>query len=120
MEDNIIIATEMLVVGMSTVFIVLGAFAFVIWFLKKVDALLLRNQAAPSVDSGKAVLETIAETGSNTDITVVIAAAVSAVIGKKVKVKKIHFLDTQHDEANWSHSGRLNIMGSHNINIKGH
>lgn len=116
MEENIIIATEMLVVGLSTVFIVLSAFAFVIWFLKKVDSRLLNNEAASAV---KVTDSLFIEKQSDSELVAVISAAATAIIGAKVKVRKIHFLDHQPDEANWTNTGRLNIMGSHNINIKG-
>lgn len=116
MFDNIIVALEMLVVGMSGVFTVLSIFAFIIWFMKYLDAKIKSNvEEAPILIEQKEYFETRTER----ELIAVLAAASTSIIGKKVKVKKIHFLDTNSDPASWKQSGLSNNMASHNINIKG-
>lgn len=113
MEENLIVATEMLIVGMSGVFFVLIFLAFVIWIMKAFDA---KSQKAKQVE--QPVLQVQKEFfESRTDkelVAIITAAAMAATGGKRLKVKKISFLSQGHD-AGWVGSGRQGVMASHQI-----
>ena len=67
---------------------------------------------------------TDAEKGAENHVTpemlVVIAAAVTAYLGKKVRIRSAKLLRAQHAVANqWSQQGRMIIHASHNLRLKG-
>ncbi len=116
MSENLLVALKMLVVGMSGVFTVLAVFAFIIWLMKYIDAKMKKNaEEAPILLEQKEFFEARTER----ELIAVIAAAATSIIGKKVKIKKLHFLDADISLQNWKTSGISNNMASHNINIKG-
>lgn len=120
MSENMLIGIEMLVVGMSGVFTVLSFFAGLIWMMKEINRRIeLRQQP---VSPYKVFVE---ENNDNIvasdkdDIIMVLASVAVAVLGKKAKVKKIHFLNQGSADGSWSISGRQDVLTSHNIIKKG-
>jgi methylmalonyl-CoA carboxyltransferase 12S subunit len=61
------------------------------------------------------------ETGEVTpDILVVIAAAVTAFLGKKVRIRSAKMLQSPYEVVNpWSQQGRMLIHASHNLQLRG-
>lgn len=55
----------------------------------------------------------------NEELLSIITAVAMAATGKKVKVKRINFLDNQKSNQGWALVGRINVMANHNINLKG-
>ncbi len=49
----------------------------------------------------------------------ILAASADAILGKRVRIKKVQFLDSNKSLANWSVTGRASIMNSHNVNVTG-
>ncbi len=50
----------------------------------------------------------------------IITAVAAATLGYKVKVRTISFLDPNRgNSAGWSLLGRINVLNSHNLKIKG-
>ena len=61
------------------------------------------------------------ETGEvSPEILVVIAAAVTAFLGKKVRIRSAKMLQSSYEVVNpWSQQGRLLIQASHNVRSRG-
>jgi hypothetical protein len=58
--------------------------------------------------------------GNDEEIVTVITAVAAAALGYKAKVKKITLLGGGKPEAGgWSLLGKMDVMASHNVNIKG-
>lgn len=56
------------------------------------------------------------EHGVNPDILVVIAAAVTAFLGKKVRIRSARMLQTPYELINpWSQQGRVSVQASHSL-----
>lgn len=56
----------------------------------------------------------------NEELISIITAVAAAALGYKVKVKTINFLDPNRgNSGGWSLLGRINVLNSHNVNIKG-
>ncbi len=111
MFDKIIESLLLLVVGMSSVIVVLLLFAFIIHAGKLIDEKI--NQIRISRYSRK--IDSKPETEEiNDELIAVITAAVMTTYRKNIRVKKIRFLDhtSQHT---WAVTGRLNVMASHLI-----
>ena len=54
------------------------------------------------------------------EMQVVIAAAVTAFLGKKVRLRSAKMLRSQHGVTNsWSQQGRMLIHASHNLRLRG-
>lgn len=121
MSENMVIGFEMLVVGMSGVFTVLSFFAGLIWVMKEINRRMeLRQQP---VSAHQIFVEenntTVATSNDDDNIIMVLASVAVAVLGKKAKVKKIHFLNQGSADGSWSVSGRQDVLTSHNIIKKG-
>lgn len=116
MDSNILVATQMLCVGISGVFGVLIFYAIVIWLIGNAGRWFAKKpQAAPASAGTPAA----APKTDPRDLVAVIAAAATVAIGSKVKVTRISFL-AQHDATTWTEAGVHGIMASHTIIPKGH
>lgn len=116
MYEKIIEALEVLVVGLAGVFSVLSFFSIMIWFLKWADSKLSKKKVeAPILKVQKEFFETRTEG----ELVAVITAAAMEIFKSKVKIHKIHFLNDASKPSNWASSGRVNVMASHNLNLKG-
>ncbi|MDD3124363.1 MAG: OadG family transporter subunit [Candidatus Kapabacteria bacterium] len=117
MNDNVLLATQMLVIGVGGVFVALIFFAIVIaiirdaksWFGKK-------QQPAAAVSAEKSVVSVPKE--DPRDIVAIISAAAEVAYGKRVKITKISFLQS-HADSGWTEYSRLGTMSNHNIILKG-
>lgn len=116
MNSNLIEALEVMVVGLTGVFTVLTFFSFMIWALKWIDAKTSKSKAEPPILK---VQKEFFETKTESELVAVITAAAMQVFQSNVKIHKIHFLDDNTKPSNWASSGRVSIMASHSINIKG-
>jgi Na+-transporting methylmalonyl-CoA/oxaloacetate decarboxylase gamma subunit len=99
------------VVGVA---VTLAAFSFlagVIWTLTWSDDKLHARKIRPSV---RKVETPQAGDEVNDEVVAVIAAAATAVMRKRVTIKRITFLSPAPGQA-WTVTGRLNIMASHAI-----
>ena len=55
------------------------------------------------------------------EILVMIAAAVTAFLGKKVRIRSAHMLQTPYEIVNpWVQQGRVFVQASHNLTQRGH
>jgi methylmalonyl-CoA carboxyltransferase large subunit len=54
------------------------------------------------------------------EILVVIAAAVTAFLGKKVRIRSAKVLQSPYEVVNpWSQQGRVSVQASHNFRLRG-
>lgn len=105
-----------LVVGMGGVFISLLLLAGMIKLFQTADEWLNRRRIreySEKVETHKV------DDALNDEIVAVISAAVATTIKKRIVVRKIRFLDNRPSGA-WATTGRLNIMGSHLVQKRGH
>jgi len=111
MEQNIIEAVLVLVVGMAVVFLALillaGMIRMLEWTDRRINSLRIKKYAE-KVETHK-VDEEI-----NDEIVAVLSAAVATALRKPVRIRKIRFLSGGPAQA-WAVTGRLNIMASHAI-----
>lgn len=106
----------MLFVGFAVVFTVLIFFSFLIWFLKFLDEKLSKSTAEKPILK---VQKEFFESKTEKELIAVITAAAVQTLGKKIKIHKIHFLQDVAKPSGWASSGRINVMSSHSINLKG-
>jgi|DewCreStandDraft_4_1066084.scaffolds.fasta_scaffold00292_10 Na+-transporting methylmalonyl-CoA/oxaloacetate decarboxylase gamma subunit len=109
--EKLIEALLILFVGMTSVFLSLLFFYIVIFMIREVDEklnnFLVQKKLVPTkLDTEKAQIKP--------EIVAAISAAAYQTFHQPVKIKKIHFLDDSSSRE-WAVSGRINIMGSHNI-----
>jgi methylmalonyl-CoA carboxyltransferase large subunit len=84
-----------------------------------------RPEAAPAVEAlvaAPAVKEAVAlkEETVTPEILVVIAAAVTAFLGKKVRIRSAKMLQSPYEIVNpWSQQGRVFVQASHNLRLRG-
>jgi hypothetical protein len=107
---------SLVVVGMGGVFCALLFLAGMIKLFQSTDEWLNRRrirQYAEKVDSHEV------DDALNDEIVAVLSAAVAITLKKRIVVRKIHFLDNRASGA-WATTGRLNIMGSHLVQNRGH
>lgn len=53
------------------------------------------------------------------ELLAVLSAVAVAATGKKVKIKRISFLNPQRQSKDWMFAGKINTMTNHNFNLKG-
>ena len=82
-----------------------------IWLLKTVDKKFSKSKVEPPVMSPQ---KEFFESRPESELIAVITAAAMMTLGKKIRVKKIHFLK-EHQDVSWTSVARVNIMASHNI-----
>ena len=57
-----------------------------------------------------------AETSVSPDVLVIIAAAVSAFLGKKIRIRSAKMLQSPYEVVNpWSQQGRVSVQASHSL-----
>jgi Na+-transporting methylmalonyl-CoA/oxaloacetate decarboxylase gamma subunit len=112
MNENLIKALNIMLIGMTGVFLSLIFFSVMIWIMKKVDKFLYIKSSEKVVQPTK-----ITERELDEDLIAVLTAAAVAILKKKIRITKIHFLDTP-EQTTWASSGRMNIMTSHAITPK--
>lgn len=111
MIEKIIESLLLLVVGMSSVIIVLLVFALLIQAGKLIDEKI--NQLRISRYSRK-IENAPATEEINDELIAVITAAIMLTYRKNIRVRKIRFLD-HTSQPTWAVTGRLNVMASHLI-----
>ncbi len=114
MFERLAEAIVVMIVGISAVFSSLVFFYLLIVILmavdKKINAKKVLSKLKPtSIVKDEESLEVI-----NPEIVAVIAAAAYEMFNKPIVIKKIHYLN-QSAGTSWAESGRLTVMGSHNI-----
>ena len=104
-------ALLVMLIGMTSVILTLLLMALLIqagkWLDEKINAVRIRRYSA------KIEKQTTGDE-LNDEIVAVITAAVITTYRKKIRVRKIRFLD-HTTQPTWAITGRLNIMGSHLI-----
>lgn len=112
MNNNIIEALVLMVVGMSGVFFSLLLFYIIIVVLEASNNFITKRHHHK--------LASIAKQDVSDELPVELIAAISAAINtifnKQVVIKKVHFVDSQEDDS-WSRAARANIHDSHNIHL---
>lgn len=111
------LATQMLLVGMTSVFIVLIFLSLVIWGLRELDKLFDKKKkpAAAAVAAGTGNISSTSNE-SNPDLVAVLTAAASVACGHNIRIEKINFLND--NKGDWVESGRFSLMSSHSITTK--
>jgi len=110
MLEKIEEALMLLVVGMGVVFVSLFMFNVLISIMKFVDEKINKMRVGKKLSIKK---EDIApEEKITPEVVAIITAAAIEAFHKPIKIKKIHFLDSQ-DVTPWARFGRQNILGSH-------
>ncbi len=111
MIEKVIEALLLMAVGMTSVIVILFLMALFIaagkWLDEKINAYRIRRYATKIEKKG--IPDEL-----NDEIVAVITAAVMTTYRKKIRVRKIRFLD-HTTQPTWAITGRLNIMGSHLI-----
>lgn len=111
MTEKIYEALLLMLIGMSSVILVLVMMAVLIqvgkWLDETINAIRIRRYSAK-------IEKQISGDDLNDEIIAVITAAVMTTYRKKIRVRKIRFLD-HSTQPTWAITGRLNIMGSHLI-----
>jgi Na+-transporting methylmalonyl-CoA/oxaloacetate decarboxylase gamma subunit len=110
MDEKIMMALELIVIGMGGVFCSLFLFYILMVLLQRIDKSLesrrLRRYAQKAHQSEESEI--------SENIVAVITAAIMETIPKPLVVHKIHFADTQGDNP-WTRTTKLFIHDSHNI-----
>ena len=111
MLDKILEALVVMFVGFTAVFSSLLFFFIIITLLQfidnKLNTIRVNKKLTPLINEEKSDINITPE------IVAVISAAVYEVIKKPVVIKKIKYLS--QSESSWSETGRMIVMGSHNI-----
>jgi len=106
-------ALMVMIVGMSVVFTSLAFFYVVIVLINKL------NNYYNNFRVNKKLLEFTEPSESTAPISdelvAVISAAVFETLNKKVRIKKIQYLDANSYSTSWLSSGRASLLSSHNI-----
>lgn len=109
-----VLALEMLFIGMTGVFIVLIFLSLVIWGIRELDKVFdLKKTPAPAV---AAASNAAVEPQGDKDIVAVLTAAASVACGHNVRIEHIQFLNDNKED--WVESGRFSLMSSHSIITK--
>ncbi len=116
--EDFYVALQLTVVGMSVVFIGLLLLVFVLILFQRLDQWMTRRRSAPSTD-GPTVPEPVVVSdptamrgGVRPETIVVIAAAISVALSRRVQVKRVRYLGSSLENI-WARQGRVTIMGSH-------
>jgi Na+-transporting methylmalonyl-CoA/oxaloacetate decarboxylase gamma subunit len=109
--NNLLEALLVMIIGLSGVFLSLLFFYIIIFFLQKSDEKLNKYLVQKKLEPN--IIDTNI-TQIKPEIVAAISAAVFETFHKKIVIKKIHFLDDDKS-SQWATSGRINIMGSHNL-----
>jgi len=107
-------ALVVMLVGMSAVFASLLFFYLLIIALSKIEYRINNIRVGNLLKPKSVIKDQQAVDVINPEIVAVIAAAAYEALSKPVVIKKIRYLK-QSTESSWAESGRLTIMGSHNI-----
>lgn len=109
--EKIVEALLVMIVGMIGVFISLLFFYFIIFAIQKIDDRLNRFLVQKKLQPER-IQSDVAQI--KPEIVAAIAAAAYETFHKPIKIKRIHFLD-ESQSSQWAATGRITIMGSHNI-----
>ncbi len=78
------------------------------------------TQPAPAAASKAAVSATPPQEEITPDLLVVMAAAVTAFLGKKVRIRSARMLQSPYEIVNpWAQQGRIFVQASHNLRSRG-
>lgn len=108
-EEKMLDAVTVTIVGMGIVFVSL----FVMGEIFKLLGRLLIREAAPE-PAPQPVPRAVPADAVDPNLVVVLAAAATAAVGKRVVVRRITFIN-HNTVSGWSEAGRLGIQTSHNI-----
>lgn len=116
--DDLYVALQLTAVGMSVVFSGLVLLVFVLILFQRLDKWITQQRSAPSTDGAGAPEPlvtsepTALREGVRPETIVVIAAAISVALSRRVQVKRVRYLGVSSENA-WARQGRVTIMGSH-------
>lgn len=116
--EDFYVALQLTAVGMSVVFSGLLLLVFVLILFQRLDKWITQQRSAPSTDRATAPNSVVASEpiamleGVRPETIVVIAAAISVALSRRVQVKRVRYLGVSSETA-WAHQGRVTIMGSH-------
>lgn len=115
MFEKLIEALEVLVIGMGAIFASLFFFYLLILVLKKIDEKLAKSDAQKDLakENLNANTEQL-EDEISPELIAVLSAAAYSVVRKPIRIKTISFLGGQ-DDSTWSKMGKMDVIGSHNI-----
>jgi methylmalonyl-CoA carboxyltransferase 12S subunit len=76
----------------------------------------LGRSAVPAPAASAAATTPVHEKQVSPDVLVIIAAAVSAFLGKKIRIRSARMLQTPYEIVNpWSQQGRVSVQASHSL-----
>lgn len=114
MLDKLFEALVVMLVGVSAVFSSLLFFYIIIVILQLIDNKLNSIRVNKKLTPLKNEVDD--DLKLSPEIVAVISAAIYEVVKKPIIVKKIKYLSKS--DSSWSETGRMIVMGSHNINKK--
>ena len=111
---NLYKASQIIILGMLTVFTALTFFAVLIWTITTIDE---KYNKFKIKNYSKKVEAMKVDPDESDEIIAVIAAAAYEMVKKPVKISKIKFLNEISTTGGaWASSGRSSLMSSHNRN----
>lgn len=108
-EEKMLDAVTVTIVGMGIVFVSLFVMGEI---FKLLGHLLIREEAPAPVP--QPAPKSVPADGVDPNLVVVLAAAATAAVGKRVVVRRITFIN-HNTISGWSEAGRIGIHTSHNI-----
>ncbi len=113
MEENINEAIVVMIVGLGGVFTSLVFFYLLMLALNGIESRINKSRASRKL-SPKPAANSEEQINISPEIVAVISAAAYETFRKPVVVKKVKYL--KQTDSKWSETGRMIVMGSHNIN----
>jgi len=104
MRDALTAALEISAIGITIVFASLVLVSLALTLINRL--LRPRETAAPATDAAGPSIPA--------DIVVVLAAAATTALGRRVRVAHVRYHSAAPD-TEWSHQGRISVMGSHRV-----
>jgi sodium pump decarboxylase gamma subunit len=111
MEQNILSAVMLLLVGMAVTFSCLLFLSAMIWSFKWVDERINSRRIRRYAQKVEAKPE---GEEINDEVAAVIAAALTAALRRPIVIRHVRFLESGR-AGQWAVAGRLNVMASHAI-----
>ncbi len=112
--EGLVIALQLAFIGMGVVFTALALLVVLLTAFKRIDMVMSKPkpEAIPTPAPGVQPSTQPSVNGIPPEEVVVISAAVTAAITRRIQVKRIRYLGNV-PETVWSRQGRVTIMASH-------